>query len=266
MNRIFMTLAFSALLLACGEKKEVTQTTTTVASQPALPEGHPPVTGTAATSPMGSTLPNAQGKLSGTVTETMNAGGYTYLKVKTAAGEEWAAIPESTVKKGQEVSIVTQMTAENFESNTLKRKFDRIVFGSLDTGAPVPAGNPMAGAADHMKGGAAAIGDVKVPKAEGKNARTVAEIWDMKPVLNGQPVVVRGKVVKFLGGIMGKNWMHVRDGSGSAEKGDNDLTVTTNEQAKVGDVVVINGKVAVDKDFGAGYKYPVIVEEAKIAK
>jgi hypothetical protein len=65
---------------------------------------------------------------------------------------------------------------------------------------------------------------------------------------------------------MGKNWIHVRDGSGSAEKGDNDITVTSESIANVGEVVVITGVVRVDKDFGAGYAYPVIIEEATYAK
>jgi hypothetical protein len=71
--------------------------------------------------------------------------------------------------------------------------------------------------------------------------------------------------VKYNEQIMGRNWLHIRDGSGTAGK-DNDLTVTTADKAAVGDVVVVKGKVQVDKDFGAGYSYPVIVEDAKLAK
>ena len=79
-------------------------------------------------------------------------------------------------------------------------------------------------------------------------------------------MTIRGKVVKYNGGIMGKNWLHLRDGSGKAEANDNDLTVTSQDTAAVGDVVVVKGVVRVDKDFGAGYAYPVIVEDAKIGK
>jgi len=94
----------------------------------------------------------------------------------------------------------------------------------------------------------------------------VAEVWAQKDKLKDAPVAVRGKVVKFLPGIMGKNWLHLRDGSGSREKGDDDITVTTSETAAVGDVVLVSGVVRIDKDFGAGYRYPVIVEEAKVSK
>ena len=79
-------------------------------------------------------------------------------------------------------------------------------------------------------------------------------------------VTIHAKVVKYSPGIMGKNWVHLRDGTGSAEKNDHDLTVTTQDETKVGDVVTVKGTVQVDKDFGAGYAYPVIVEDAKLVK
>jgi hypothetical protein len=106
---------------------------------------------------------------------------------------------------------------------------------------------------------------VKVPKASGADARTIAEVFAQRTALKEKPVTIRGKVVKYNEQIMGRNWIHIRDGSGTAGK-DNDLTVTTADKATVGDVVVVKGKVQVDKDFGAGYSYPVIVEDAKLAK
>jgi hypothetical protein len=95
---------------------------------------------------------------------------------------------------------------------------------------------------------------------------TVAEVWAKRASLGGKPVTVRGKVVKFNGGIMGRNWLHIQDGSGKAEDGTHDLTMTSDAVAKVGDVVTLTGTVAVDKDFGAGYSYAVIVEGATIVR
>jgi len=134
---------------------------------------------------------------------------------------------------------------------------------------PPPGGMPPAGmAAQHAAAGAgpADVADVKVPKATGANAKTVAEIYGQKAQLKEKKVTVRGKVVKANSGIMGKNWFHIRDGSGTQAKGDNDITVTTDAQAAVGDVVVVVGVVRVEKDFGAGYAYPVIIEEATFSK
>jgi hypothetical protein len=114
--------------------------------------------------------------------------------------------------------------------------------------------------------GPSEVGDVKVAKATGADARTVAEVWAQRKALKDKPVTIRGKVVKFNPGIMGKNWLHLRDGSGTADKKDNDITITTADTVAVGDVVTAKGKVLVEKDFGAGYAYPVIIEEAKVAK
>jgi len=65
---------------------------------------------------------------------------------------------------------------------------------------------------------------------------------------------------------MGRNWLHIRDGSGSREKKDDDLTVTSADGAAVGDVVVVKGVARVDRDFGAGYAYPIVLEDAKVTR
>ena len=95
-----------------------------------------------------------------------------------------------------------------------------------------------------------------------KADKTVGDIYGGKAGLAGKDVAVRGKVVKFSPQIMGKNWIHVQDGTGAA--GTNDLTVTTLDEAKVGDTVLISGKITLNKDFGMGYKYDLIIEDGKV--
>jgi hypothetical protein len=102
------------------------------------------------------------------------------------------------------------------------------------------------------------------PIAQPEGGTAVADIWANRKSLDGKTVTVRGKVVKFNGGIMGRNWMHIQDGTGKPAEGTHDITVTTDAQAKVGDVVTVTGTVAIDKDFTAGYKYGVIVEGATL--
>jgi hypothetical protein len=101
-----------------------------------------------------------------------------------------------------------------------------------------------------------------IAKAEG--GKNVFEVYTEKSELANQKVSVRGKVVKTNAGIMGKDWLHVRDGSG--EEGKNDLTVTTTAKPlpNVGDTVLVTGTVVLDKDFGMGYQYPVLVEDAEV--
>lgn len=118
----------------------------------------------------------------------------------------------------------------------------------------VPAGHPVAEPAEDF--------DLAgIAKADG--GKTVAEVFAEKDALAGKPVTVRGKVVKVNGGIMGKNWLHVRDGSGA--EGTNDLTVTTaGELPAPGAIVVVTGPVTLNKDYGMGYKYDVIIEDAEV--
>ena len=110
------------------------------------------------------------------------------------------------------------------------------------------------------------VENVKVEKAQGPNAYSIAELYEKGSTLEKQKVVVKGKVVKVSSGIMGKTWVHLRDGSGSAEQETNNLVVTTQDVPDVGDVVTASGTLYKDKDFGGGYKYKVIVEEATITQ
>jgi hypothetical protein len=79
--------------------------------------------------------PQADGLLTGTVLETMDSGGYTYMRLRTSGGEVWAAVRQAAVEKGSQVTVVDGMTMAGFESKTLERTFDHIVFGSLGGGA-----------------------------------------------------------------------------------------------------------------------------------
>ena len=90
----------------------------------------------------------------------------------------------------------------------------------------------------------------------------VEEVFAKKDALNGKRITVKGEVVKFNSGIMGKNWVHIKDGSG--KPGTNDLTATTQDTVKIGDKVIVTGTLAVGKDFGAGYIYDAIIEDASI--
>lgn len=195
----------------------------------------------------------------GEVLEVKDVEGYTYLRLKTTEGETWAAVAKAPVKEGAEVTIENAMAMNNFESKTLNRTFPTILFGSL---AGAGTSQHGAGNAQIMAPKTEDTGTIQVPKASGENAWTVAEIITKAGELKDQSVRVSGKVVKYNPGIMGKNWVHLRDGSGSAGERTNDLLVTTANETKLGTVVTVNGIVRTDKDFGAGYSYKVLIEEA----
>ena len=201
--------------------------------------------------------------LKGEVLEVLNVDSYTYLRLKTKEGEAWAAVPTAAVKKGAQVTIGNAMPMQNFESKTLKRKFDKIVFGTIADPNAKPA---AALAAPHGATPAAAAPVAKVAKASGPDARTVAEVVKGKAALKDKPVLLRAQVVKVNNGIMGKNWVHLQDGSGSAADGSNDILVTTMDTAAVGDIVNAKGTVRTDVNLGSGYAYAVLIEGAALRK
>ncbi|MBN2614173.1 MAG: hypothetical protein JXR71_00635 [Bacteroidales bacterium] len=93
---------------------------------------------------------------------------------------------------------------------------------------------------------------------------TIADVYANKAKYEGKDIKVRGKVTKYNEGIMGKNWAHIQDGTSDGKN--IDLTVTTQDQVHLGDVVTFEGKITLNKDFGAGYFYPVIMQDAKVVK
>ena len=210
-------------------------------------------------------VPPAAAVVKGRVLEVKNVESYTYLRLKTKDGETWAAVSKAPVKPGAEVTLENVMVMTDFKSKSLNKTFPTILLGNLaGAGAGAPhAGNDMAAA----HGGVAKSADtseIHVAKANGTDARTVAEIVAKGAELKDKPVLVRGKIVKYNLAIMGKNWIHLRDGSGSAADNTNDVLVTTTDVAKTGDVVTVKGIVRANKDFGAGYSYKVLIEEAKL--
>lgn len=247
-----MLASLVALTLAVGCNKQESKPAEQKPAQPA---------------PAQPAAPQQAGKgKAGKVVETMNSGGYTYVQVDTGSEKLWAAAPEFKVKVGDSVVVPEGMPMTNYESKTLNRKFDVVYFvdsvmvggvmaqAAGKPGEAMPEGHPPV-AVESAK--AAGVDLAGIKKADA----TVADLFANKG-LAGKQVKVRGKVVKFSPEIMGKNWIHLQDGTG--KEGSNDLTVTTKMMAKVGDTVLITGTVANDKDFGYGYKYGVIVEDADV--
>lgn len=201
--------------------------------------------------------------VSGKVAETMNAGGYTYAKIVKDSKEMWVAYNTRETQIGDHLDFDSCVEMQKFESKSLKRTFDTILFCGDPKVTSAKIGNQKspgsAGAAAKAKG------KIKVEKATGANAYSVAELFAKRSALNGKQVTVRGQVVKSASGIMNKNWIHLQDGTGSAKDKSNDLVVTTTDAVPAdGTVVTVSGKVAAEKDFGSGYKYKVILENGSI--
>jgi hypothetical protein len=216
----------------------------------------------AATAFAQSSAPPQFTRIQGEALEVIDVDAYTYVRLKTAEGEKWVAVTRATIRKGEAITVDEASLMPNFESKTLNRKFDRIWFGKLGGAAGKQA---KADANPHGSAQPVAATE-KVAKATGADAKTVAEVFGGKSALKDKSVTVRGKVVKVNAGVMGKNWLHLQDGSGKAADKTHDLIVTSLEMANVGDIVSAKGTVRTDVKLGSGYAYDVLVENATLRK
>jgi len=203
--------------------------------------------------------------VTGKVVETMTGGDYTYVNLEKDGQKVWAAFPVMSVSVGQELSSIGCMPMMNFQSKALNRTFDKIMFCNKIL---TPAEADLLNKKSMGSNVAAPVSTEKIviEEAKGENVYTVAQCYEKRADLDKKPVTVKGKVMKVSAGIMGRNWIHVQDGTGEASLKTNNLVVTSKDRPKVGDVVTISGTLFMNKDFGSGYKYNVIVEGATIKK
>ena len=200
-----------------------------------------------------------------TVEEVIQVSQYTYSRVKEGDREYWLAGTKQDVPNGATVYYEGAMEMKGFESKELKRKFDSILF--VQNLSMQPIGTP---ASPHGSEGMKATPqkptiekiDISIPPAKG--GITISKLYTSPASYNGKTVLISGKVTKVNNSIMQKNWVHIQDGTSSGN--DFDLTVTTGDVVKVGDVVTFQGKIALNQDFGYGYSYKVLLQEAKALK
>ncbi|HEY3308925.1 MAG TPA: OB-fold nucleic acid binding domain-containing protein [Desulfuromonadaceae bacterium] len=233
----------------------------------------PPGHGGASQGMMGgaAAAPASNETISGKVLQTMNSGGYSYVNLQKNSGDKiWIAVPEAPIKSGAQMSFQSGMEMKNFESKSLKRTFDSIIFSSgviASQASAASAAEPKKEASPGSKGAATPKEEkITVTKAKGANATTIENAYLNSAKLDKKKVVIRGKVVKVSAGIMGKNWIHIQDGTGSQAKRNHNMVCTSSEMAKVGDVITVTGILAKDRDFGSGYRYDAIVENATFKK
>jgi hypothetical protein len=200
------------------------------------------------------------------VQEVLQVTQYTYMRVNENGQEFWIAGPKANIEKGTVVYFGATMEMKNFKSTDLNRVFDSVLFVQDVSTSPIAPGSASPhGDAAAPSGGQKPVMEkagVAVVKAQG--GISIAELYSNLAKYGGKSVKVRGKILKLNTGIMGKNWAHIQDGTDY--KGNFDLTVTTLSDVKVGDDVTFEGKISLNKDFGYGYSYPVLMEDARSVK
>ncbi len=201
-----------------------------------------------------------------TVKEVIQTTNYTYLHVHDGALLRWLAVPLMEAREGQTYYYSKPMVMTDFESPELKRKFDTVFF--LGAVSPIPIGSEPAHQA------VAAVDDKNYKRTAKPEARmdiklekaadgvTVAELLANKEKYAGKTVKIRAQVTKYNPQIMDKNWIHVQDGTQQAGKFD--LMVTSQNEVKVGDNVLLEGQISLNKDFGYGYTFEIMMENAVV--
>jgi hypothetical protein len=191
-----------------------------------------------------------------TVMEVIQVTDYTYLHVTENGKDYWIAAPKADFKVGEVILYSKYMEMKNFESKELKKTFDSILF--IDN-ASVKLGEGIMN--EPMKPNISKE-EVNVEPVSG--GVSIAQIFADPNKYENRIVKVKGKVVKINSGIMKRNWIHIQDGTNYQDNFD--LTITTNDNVKNGDVVIFEGKIVLNKDFGYGYAYKVLMENAKASK
>jgi hypothetical protein len=203
--------------------------------------------------------------------EAIDASAYTYVRAEESGKEVWIAIPRTVIKIGAIYFYQGGMQMEKFESKDLKRTFDSVLFleGLSDTKdnlitKPVASMKNQKSMDKHTNINSLDLKKIDVTIKTAKGGITIAELFSKKDAYSGKSVKISGQVTKYSPDIMKKNWIHLQDGTENAGKFD--LTVTTEGKVAVGDIVTVEGKIAINKDFGYGYSYEVLMEDALVTK
>ncbi len=196
------------------------------------------------------------------VLDVLQASAYTYLYTEENGKKLWLAVPKTTAQKNDVLYYDNGMLMENFHSNDLNRDFDKVLF--LENVRKTPTAENSANTDVHETS-MSHTGSPQIEKEDFKvspvsGGITIAELYKNKADYAGKTIKIAGKVVKFNEAIMNKNWVHIQDGT--EFDGNFDLTVTTQSVVKKGDNVIFEGTVALDKDFGYGYSYKILLEDA----
>jgi hypothetical protein len=290
MNKISISISVAALLIMCGcsdKPKEQEQNATSQQTQSV--EAPQNMYGVAATQEQAAAPAEGNAQLNtqhvAKVLETMNSGGYTYAKVDESGTIYWIAGPQSNITVGSKISFLEQMVMTDFTSKSLNKTFDQILFVSAivptdKSAQSTSAQSSTAKTAQTAQGKAGADAHANcnhdkeltlepvattVKVAKNTSGYTIEELYTKKAALKDKSVKINAKVVKVSKNIMGKDWIHLQDGSGAA--GTDDIIATAaNSTVQVGDSVTANGTIKTDVDLGYGYKFPVLIEEAKFTK
>ena len=194
------------------------------------------------------------------VEEFLHTSKYTYLNVSENDSKFWIAAPRMEVEKGETLHYQGALTMYDFESKEYNRTFDTLYLVGGVSREPIMSARESVNTLLSERNNSTKPAAIKIDAIDG--GVTIKELFENKEKYAGKTIRVKGQCVKINRHIMGRNWVHLDDGS----MPNSDLTITTNEEVEVGSVVVFEGKITLNKDFGSGYSYDIIMEEAVLSK
>lgn len=287
-KKISIALGLAALLMqGCSDKPKEEQSTATEVAKEEKQEVAPAnlygvSTQVASSAPKGANV-QSNSQHTAQALEVVDAAGYTYVKVNEDGNVYWIAGPKVSIEQGSKISYVEQMVMQDFTSKALNKTFDQLMFtttiipanGAAQTAAKEhdcdtcgPTADAKAAAAANAAHGQSTtkkvdLSNINVAKVAG--GYSVEELYSKSADLKDKTVKVQAKVVKVSRNIMGKDWVHIQDGTGSDKT--SDIVITgKNAPVEVGDVVIADATLKTDVDFGYGYFFAVILEEGKFTK
>lgn len=195
--------------------------------------------------------------------EVIQTTSYTYLFVQQDTASLWMAIPKMEAEAGEIYYYHGGMEMRDFKSKELDRTFESILFLNGLVDPDIVEGKKPGDDNQEKKIEKKEEPEIiNIQPAEG--GISISELLANKNKYKGKSVRIRGKVIKYNTGIMGRNWIHLDDGS--CETAGCDLTATSTEETMNGEIITIEGTITLDKDFGAGYFYSLIMEDARILR
>jgi len=198
----------------------------------------------------------------GKILEKKEVMGYDYLKVDENGTQRWVAIAKAPVKVGDTIGYDTRTVMRDFKSKSLGRTFKEVVFAN-EVYLPKRSSTPSSMKEVLSEKIEAVETEVSEKDFKPKPFYTVEEVHRYRKLLNGKRISVKAKVYKVSRGIMKRDWVHLGDGTGDEKRLTDDLVFTADSaNVKAGDEVTAKATIVVDKDFGYGYFYKVMGENA----
>ncbi len=194
----------------------------------------------------------ADDNLNGTVVETMNSAGYTYVQIENKEGMQWVAIPQALVRVGDKITFHSGMQMGSYTSPTLGRTFSKILFSS----GIVNLQRPLGGKGDI---GIEVDKKIELVMATGPGAYRIADLFSEKKTLSGKNIAVRGKIFK-VSKFQGKNWLRIKDGTGSRKRGNHQIVAISDQDAQVDEIVTLRGILIADRSYGA-LTYELLIDQ-----